>query len=64
MLSVNHPAVDKVFYPDADYFALTEYSEDDSEPPFSPQTPPELLGPAFADRTAFLCFLFVVLEST
>jgi SAM-dependent methyltransferase len=98
LLSVNHPAVYKVFYPDADYFAVTEYSEDHtfesgesmvltywhrplhamtdafteagfrlsvlSEPPFSPETPRELLGPQFAGRTAFLCFLFFVLEAT
>lgn len=97
LLSVNHPAVYKVFYPDADYFAVTEYSEDNtfngraavltywhrplsamtdafaragfriaviSEPPFSPQTPPDLLEPVFTGRTAFLCFLFFVLEAT
>ena len=28
LLSVNHPTVYKVFYPDADYFAVTEYSEE------------------------------------
>jgi SAM-dependent methyltransferase len=28
ILSVNHPAAFKVFYPDADYFAVTEYSEE------------------------------------
>ena len=35
-----------------------------SEPPFSPDTPRELLPPQFANRTAFLCFLFFVLEAT
>lgn len=25
---VNHPAVYEIVYPDADYFALTEYSEE------------------------------------
>lgn len=34
-----------------------------SEPPFSPDTPPELLPPGLGDRTAFLCFLFFVLEA-
>ena len=86
----------KVFYPDADYFALTQDSEDNtfngrtavltywhrplsamtnaftkagfrisviSEPPYSTDTPRELLEPAFLDRTAFLCFLFFVLEA-
>lgn len=28
LLSVNHPTIYKVFYPDADYFAVTQYSED------------------------------------
>jgi SAM-dependent methyltransferase len=97
LLSVNHPMAYKVFYPDADYFAVTEYSEEYtfadggsmvltywhrplhamtdafteagfrisviSEPPFSPDTPRELVPPQFADRTAFLCFLFFVLEA-
>ena len=96
ILSVNHPIVYKLLYPDADYFAITRYSEENtfngqsavltywhrpvsamtdafaaagfrvsviSEPPFSPDTPRELLGPTFADRTAFLCFIFFVLES-
>jgi SAM-dependent methyltransferase len=97
LLSVNHPAVYKVFYPDADYFAITEYSEDYtfnagqsvvltywhrplhamtdafteagfrisviSEPPFSPDTPRDLVPPQFENRTAFLCFLFFVLEA-
>jgi hypothetical protein len=34
-----------------------------SEPPFSPETPRELLPPDLGDRTAFLCFLFFVLET-
>lgn len=34
-----------------------------SEPPFSPDTPRELLPPDLGDRTAFLCFLFFVLEA-
>jgi SAM-dependent methyltransferase len=96
ILSVNHPIVYKLLYPDADYFAITQYSEENtfngqsavltywhrpvsamtdaftaagfrvsviSEPPFSPDTPRELLGPTFADRTAFLCFIFFVLEA-
>ena len=34
-----------------------------SEPPFSPDTPRELLPPDLGDRSAFLCFLFFVLEA-
>jgi ubiquinone/menaquinone biosynthesis C-methylase UbiE len=28
MLSVNHPTIYKVYYPDADYFTVTQYSEE------------------------------------
>lgn len=97
LLSVYHPTVYKMGYPEADYFALTRFSEEYtlvdgqtmeltywhrplhamtdaftmagfrlsviSEPPFSPETPRDLLGSTFADRTAFLCFLFFVLEA-
>lgn len=34
-----------------------------SEPPFSPDTPRELLPPDIGDRTAFICFIFFVLEA-
>jgi ubiquinone/menaquinone biosynthesis C-methylase UbiE len=34
-----------------------------SEPPFSPETPRELLPPNLGSRTAFLCFIFFVLEA-
>lgn len=34
-----------------------------SEPPFAPDTPREVLPPGIGDRTAFLCFLFFVLEA-
>jgi len=34
-----------------------------SEPPYAPDTPRELLPPDIGDRTAFLCFLFFVLEA-
>lgn len=98
LLSVYHPFGYKLGYPDADYFASTQFSEDYtlkdgqgmvltywhrplhamtdaftdagfrisviSEPPFSPDTPRELLPPQLGDRTAFLCFLFFVLEAT
>ena len=98
ILSVNHPTIYKVFNPDADYFAVTQFSEEYtfndgqsieltywhrplhamtdafteagfrisviSEPPFSPDTPRELLPPQLANRTAFLCFLFFVLEAS
>jgi len=96
ILSVNHPIVYKLLYPDADYFAITRYSEENtfngqsavltywhrpvsamtdafaaagfrvsviSEPPFSPDTPRHLLEPRLAGRTAFLCFIFFVLEA-
>lgn len=32
-----------------------------SEPPYSPDTPPELLPPTLRERSAFVCFLFFVL---
>ena len=98
ILSVYHPTVYKLYNPDADYFAVTQFSEEHtfndgqsmeltywhrplhamtdafteagfrisviSEPPFSPDTPRELLAPQFANRTAFLCFLFFVLEAS
>jgi len=34
-----------------------------SEPPFAADTPRDLLPPDMRDRTAFLCFLFFVLEA-
>jgi len=34
-----------------------------SEPPFVPDTPRDVLPPDIGDRTAFLCFLFFVLEA-
>ena len=33
------------------------------EPPYDPATPRELLPEGLGDRTAFLCFLFFVLET-
>ena len=96
MLSVNHPVIRPVVYPEEDYFLTSPYTEDYtfdgrtvyltfwhrpvhamtdaftkagftisvvSEPPFSPETPRELLPPDLGDRTAFLCFLFFVLEA-
>jgi SAM-dependent methyltransferase len=96
IISVNHPVIRPVVYPDEDYFAISPYTEDYtfdgdtvyltfwhrplhamtdaftragfkisviSEPPFSPDTPRELLPPDLGDRTAFLCFLFFVLEA-
>ncbi|HEY6747180.1 MAG TPA: methyltransferase domain-containing protein [Mycobacteriales bacterium] len=97
LLSVNHPTIYKLFYPDADYFAVTQYSEDYtlndgqemvltywhrplhamtdafteagfrlsviSEPPAAPDTPRELFPSHLGDRTAFLCFIFFVLEA-
>jgi ubiquinone/menaquinone biosynthesis C-methylase UbiE len=96
LLSVNHPRILESSDPDADYFSVTQYSEeytfDDqravltywhrplhamsdaftragfriaviSEPPFSPDTPRELLPPDLGDRAAFICFIFFVLEA-
>ena len=34
-----------------------------SEPPFAADTPPELLPPELRERSAFVCFLFFVLEA-
>jgi len=97
ILSVNHPVVYKLVDPSADYFAITQYSDEFtfsgqravltfwhqplhamtdaftgagfrisviSEPPFSPDTPRELLPPEFGNRTAFLSFIFFVLEAS
>jgi ubiquinone/menaquinone biosynthesis C-methylase UbiE len=97
ILSVNHPTMYKLMYPSADYFAITQYSEEYtfngqsavltywhrplhamtdafteagfrisviSEPPASPDTPRELFPPHLGDRTAFLCFIFFVLEAS
>ncbi|GAA5016377.1 class I SAM-dependent methyltransferase [Terrabacter aeriphilus] len=97
LLSVNHPRILEASDPEADYFAVTPYSDvytfgdghdvtltfwhrplhamSDafadagfrirviSEPPFDPDTPRELLPPDLGDRTAFICFLFFVLEA-
>ncbi len=96
ILSVHHPIVYKFLHPDADYFALSEWSDEYtfsgqpavltywhrplhamtdaftsagfritviSEPPFSPGTPKELLPPELGNRTAFLSFIFFVLEA-
>lgn len=97
ILSVNHPTVYKLTNPRADYFAITQYSEEHtfngqstvltywhrplhsmtdafteagfrisviSEPPASPDAPRELFPPHLGDRTAFLCFIFFVLEAS
>jgi ubiquinone/menaquinone biosynthesis C-methylase UbiE len=96
LLSVNHPRILESSDPSADYFSVTQYSEEYifdgrpavltywhrplhamsdaftatgfriaviSEPPFSPDTPRDLLPPDLGDRTAFICFLFFVLEA-
>jgi ubiquinone/menaquinone biosynthesis C-methylase UbiE len=96
ILSVNHPFVYKVIEPNADYFAITEYSQENdfngqtatltfwhrplhamtdafteagfrlkiiSEPPASPDAPRELFPPHLEDRTAFVAFIFFVLEA-
>lgn len=94
--SVHHPAMYKLINPQADYFAVTQWSEqyefsgqsavlsywhrplhamvEDftgagfqicgiSEPPWAANTPPELLGPGFEGRTAFLSFIFFTLTA-
>ena len=102
IVAVNHPFVYKLQYPDADYFAPREYSEEYtfsgqnaeltywhrplhamtsafteagfriaviSEPPPAPDARerfPEVFAEVFKDpsNTAFLCFLFFVMEAT
>ncbi|MCZ2850517.1 class I SAM-dependent methyltransferase [Modestobacter sp. VKM Ac-2978] len=94
VLSVNHPLLYKMLNPGADYFAVTEWTDEYtfdgqpavltywhrplhamtdafsdagfqvavvSEPPWSPDTPAELLPPGFEGRTAFVSFIFFVL---
>ncbi|MEO5710740.1 MAG: methyltransferase domain-containing protein [Nocardioidaceae bacterium] len=97
LLSVNHPRILESSDPGADYFSVTQYTDeytfDDgqawvltfwhrplhamadafteagfriaviSEPPFSPNTPRELLPAGLGDRTAFICFIFFVLDA-
>jgi ubiquinone/menaquinone biosynthesis C-methylase UbiE len=96
LLSVNHPRILESSDPHADYFSVTQYSDEYlfdgrpavltywhrplhamsdafteagfriaaiSEPPFSPDTPRDLLPPDLGDRTAFICFLFFVLDA-
>lgn len=98
ILSVNHPTVSVVAYPEENYFAVRQHSEEYefagepgvltywhrplhamfdafigagfrvavvSEPEPSPETPRELLPPRIAsgERTAFLSFLYFVLEA-
>jgi SAM-dependent methyltransferase len=96
VVSVPHPAVYLFNYPERDYFAVTQYSEEFefdgqsavltywhrplhamtdafteaglriavvSEPPWSPDTPAELLPSKASERTAFVCFLFFALEA-
>jgi len=96
ILSVNHPILYKLMDPGADYFAITQFSEEYtfngqnavltfwhrplhamteafteagfrlsviSEPPASPHTPRELFPPHLGNRTAFLCYIFFVLEA-
>ncbi|MFD2765015.1 class I SAM-dependent methyltransferase [Micromonospora eburnea] len=97
ILSVNHPLVYEVAFPNSDYFDTAQYSEEYtfngqnavltfwhrplhamtdafteagfrisviSEPPVSPDAPRELFPPELGDRTAFLCFIFFVLEAS
>ncbi|WP_285103455.1 class I SAM-dependent methyltransferase [Promicromonospora sp. MEB111] len=98
ILSVNHPLVRPFLFPEENYFAVRQFSEEYefagqpgtltfwhrplhamtdafaaagfsiasmAEPAPSPDTPPELLPPRIAsgERTAFVSFLFFVLEA-
>lgn len=96
VVSVPHPVAYMFNYPERDYFALAQYSEEFefegqnavltywhrplhamtdafieagfriaavSEPPWSPDTPAELLPAKASERTAFVCFLFFALEA-
>jgi SAM-dependent methyltransferase len=97
VLSVNHPILYKMLNPHADYFAITDWTDEYtfgdqravltywhrplhamtdafsdagfqvavvSEPPWSPDTPAELLPPGFEGRTSFLSFIFFVLVAS
>lgn len=96
ILSVHHPLIFRLMNPEADYFALNEWSDTYtfsgqpavlttwhrplhamtdaftdagfrvavvSEPPFSPETPGEMLPPHLEGRTSFLSFIFFVLDA-
>lgn len=97
LLSVNRPRILEASDPKADYFSVTQYSDEYtfndgqsavltfwhrplhamtdafteagfriaviSEPPFLPDTPRELLPPDLGDATAFICFIFFVLDA-
>lgn len=95
IMSVNHPIPQKIINPEASYFAISEWSDENifngqkavltywhrplhamtdaftragfrvaviSEPPPAPGAR-ELFPEVLADRAAFLCFLFFVLEA-
>lgn len=97
LLSVHHPIIFRVLNPSADYFAVTQWTDEYtfggqravlsywhrplhamtdafsdagfqvavvSEPPWSPDTPAELLPPELGDRTSFLSFIFFVLVAS
>lgn len=57
LVSVIHPAVYAIVHPDADYFALTKYSEDYVMDGQTVWLPADL-----EEGKSFLCFLFFVLE--
>ena len=52
LVSVNHPVIFPVVYPDSDYFAITKYTEDYD---FAGQSVADLLPPAVARHDGFLC---------
>lgn len=53
ILSVNHPSAYAIVYPEADYFALTKYSEDYTFD--GTQCGPDLLAPATARHDRCFC---------
>ena len=72
LLSVNHPRILESSDPSADYFSVTQYSDEytfaDGQRavlnlPSCPTPRPELLPPGLGDRTAFICFIFLVLDA-
>ena len=68
IVSVHHPIMHKMANPEADYFAeaLTDAGfaiAAISEPPYAPDTPPELVPDRFKERAAFLSSIFFVLAA-
>ncbi|PPF44105.1 SAM-dependent methyltransferase [Pseudoclavibacter sp. AY1F1] len=95
VVSVHHPIIYRLMFPERDYFATGQWTSTSTfngteaeltywhrplhamtdafaetgfstvtvaEPPFAADTPTELIPPHLVDRTAFLSFIFFVLE--